>query len=214
LTKHAGTEAPPATFLDMLLEDLKNTGETLTGWNRPTPRQAETLVASRKANAFHFRDDGLVPNHPRWPVILYRGAVSLKAAPDPAAVFEVLFAAHGWKECWRDVVYDWLHYHSDQHEVLGFARGHAVLRVGGPRGRTFKLKAGDVLILPAGTGHQRLSMSADLLVVGAYPRKGGYDMCHARKSDHDRTAATIGKTPKPKADPVYGADGPLPRLWR
>jgi len=90
-----------------------------------------------------------------------------------------------------------------------------VLRIGGGRhGRKLTMKAGDVLILPAGTGHQRLSMSDDLLVVGAYPRKGGYDMCHPRKPDHDRAAAAIARTPRPKADPVYGRDGPLTTLWQ
>jgi uncharacterized protein YjlB len=198
----------------MLLEDIKQTAERLTGVARPGPAAAKALVRARKANTFRFEDDGLVPNNPSWPVIHYRGALDLKDAPDPAAVFEVLFAAHGWKDGWRDVVYDYLHYHSDQHEVLGFARGHAVLRLGGPRGRTLPLKAGDVLVLPAGTGHQRLSMSKDLLVVGAYPRKGGYDMCHPRKADHDRAAISVAKTPKPKADPIYGADGPLTHLWK
>jgi uncharacterized protein YjlB len=155
-----------------------------------------------------------VPNNPRWPLLHYRGAVALKGAADPAAVFEVLFAAHGWRESWRDAVYDYLHYHSDQHEVLGFARGRALLRLGGARGRNLAVKADDVLVLPAGTGHQRLSMSDDLLVVGAYPRKGGYDMCHPRKGDHDRAAIAVAKTRKPKADPVYGVHGPLTRLWR
>ena len=90
----------------------------------------------------------------------------------------------------------------------------ALLRIGGARGRKLEMKAGDVLILPAGTGHQSLSNSDDLLVVGAYPRKGGYDMCHPRKSDHDPAAIRVAKTPRPRADPVYGADGPLTRLWR
>jgi len=198
----------------MLLEDIRKASENLTGIGRPRPAQARGRVRSRKANAWMFRDDGLVPNNPNWPVLQYRGAVDLKHAADPAAVFEVLFAAHGWQESWRDAVYDYLHYHSDQHEVLGFARGHAELRLGGPRGRNVKVKAGDVLILPAGTGHQCLSMSDDLLVVGAYPRKGGYDMCHPTKPDHDRAARWIANTQKPKADPVYGAAGPLVELWR
>jgi uncharacterized protein YjlB len=202
----------------MLLEDVKKTGERLFGLARPTPKDLKARIRERKPNCWRFADDGLVPNHPRWPVIHYRGAVDLKGAADPAALFEVLFGSHGWKDCWRDVVYDYLHYHSDQHEVLGFARGAAALRLGGARGRKVNVKAGDVLILPAGTGHQRLSMSDDLLVVGAYPRpkgstKRGYDMCHPTKGDHDRAAIAIAKTPRPKADPVYGTRGPLTWLW-
>jgi len=194
---------------------MKKTAERLTGMGRPDLRQAQDRVRARRPGTWMFKDDGLVPNSPSWPVVRYRSAVALKEAPDPAAVFEALFAAHGWKDSWRDIVYGYLHYHSDQHEVLGFARGHALLRIGGSKhGRKLELKAGDVLILPAGTGHQSLSASDDLLVVGAYPRKGGYDMCRPTKTDHDRAARAIANTPRPKADPVYGADGPLMRLWR
>lgn len=194
---------------------MKKTAESLTGLGRPSPRKAQDRVRTRKPQTWMFKDDGLVPNNPALPAIRYRGAVNLKDAADPAAIFEALFKAHGWKDCWRDVVYDYLHYHSDQHEVLGVARGHAFLRIGGSRhGRKLEFKAGDVLILPAGTGHQRLSKSNDLLVVGAYPRKGGYDMCQPRKDDHDHAVFAISETPTPKADPVYGAGGPLTRLWR
>jgi uncharacterized protein YjlB len=59
-----------------------------------------------------------------------------------------------------------LPYHN---EVLGVARGHGRVRSGGAKGRALMLKAGDVVILPAGTGHERLSGSKDLRVIGAYP---------------------------------------------
>jgi mannose-6-phosphate isomerase-like protein (cupin superfamily) len=52
---------------------------------------------------------------------------------------------------WRDGIYDWIHYHSRTHEVLGIARGSAKAQFGGPKGRTVTLKAGDAAILPAGT---------------------------------------------------------------
>jgi uncharacterized protein YjlB len=198
----------------MLLEDIKQMTERATGIARPSPRQARDLVRQRKANAHYFRDDGITPNHPRWPLIHYRGVVKLDPAFDPAAIFEVLFEAHGWRGGWRDGVYDYLHFHSNVHEVLGVARGHAVVRFGGARGRNIRLKAGDVIVQPAGTGHQRISASRDLLVVGAYPGGKDYDMCRANKGDHDRALAAIAKTTSPRTDPVYGGKGPLKDLWR
>jgi uncharacterized protein YjlB len=84
------------------------------------------------------------------PLILYRGPIRTADAPDPAALFEVLFDRNGWKGSWRDGIYDYVHYHSQIHEVLGIARGQVTVRLGGSRGRAFKLKAGDVAILPAG----------------------------------------------------------------
>lgn len=197
----------------MLAEDIKRVTERWTGLARPSPAAAQALVRGRKANAHHFADDGLTPNHPRWPLIHYRGVVTLDARFDPAAIFEVLFDSHGWRDGWRDGIYDFLHYHSRTHEVLGIARGSAKVRFGGARGRTICLKVGDVIVQPAGTGHQRLESSGDLLVVGAYPAGSPYDECHPTKADHDRAWGDIVRTRPPRTDPVYGGKGPLKQLW-
>ncbi len=155
-----------------LLEDIKKTTEQLTGWHRPEPAQLDKLVRKAKANAYAFRHDGLIPNNLRWPVIVYRRAVRFPRDLDPAAVIEDIFARNGWRDGWRDGIYDYLHYHSRIHEVLGVARGSAQVRLGGDNGRTFKIAAGDVLVLPAGTGHQSLKVGENFLVVGAYPPNG------------------------------------------
>ncbi len=38
---------------------------------------------------------------------------------DPAAVWEAIFESNGWGDSWRGEIYDYLHYHSRIHEVLG-----------------------------------------------------------------------------------------------
>jgi len=98
--------------------------------------------------------------------------------------------------------------------VLGIVRGEAEVLFGGAKGRVLHLKPGDVVVLPAGTGHRRTSASRDLLVVGAYPKRGHYDEPRPGEIDIKEARASIRKVTKPKQDPVYGRKGPLTALWR
>src|SRR3954453_24076643 len=195
------------------LEDLKGYAERATGLQRPGQRKAPDLAQRRKPQTVRFKDDGLVPNHPRWPLVIYRGAVNLSEGHDPAAVIEDLFEANGWGDSWRDGIYTYVHYHSRIHEVLGVARGKGRVRFGGKMGRIFTLKAGDIVVLPAGTGHQCLSADDDFLVVGAYPPTGTYDEC-TTVEDRPRAIKTIPKVRGPRKDPVYGAGGAASRRWK
>jgi uncharacterized protein YjlB len=170
------------------------------------------LVEKQEPLSFRFADDGLVPNHPRWPMLVYPGAVPLPDDVDPAAVLEDIFSANGWGDSWRDGIYGFVHYHSRIHEVLGIARGSAEVRFGGDKGKVIEVKPGDVAVLPAGTGHQRLSASADLLVVGAYPPFGTYDLCRSPEQ-HAEALRTIPEVRRPDKDPIYGSDGPLLAAW-
>jgi uncharacterized protein YjlB len=197
-----------------LLENLKKTTERITGRQRPDAGQAANLVRRPKRGIFRFADDGRTPNHPRWPAVIYWSAVRLPHTLDPVAVMEDLFDSNRWGDSWRNGIYDYLHYHSRIHEVLGIARGSAKVRFGGDRGRTLKLRAGDVAILSAGTGHQCLAASKDFLVVGAYPPSGTYDECRANADEHDRAVKSIEKTTRPRKDPVFGGKGPLLKIWK
>ena len=96
---------------------------------------------------------------------------------------------------------------------MGVARGTATLEFGGVKGRKVRLKAGDVAILPAGTGHRLIEASRSFLVVGAYPDDGTYDECTDTR-DRTEAAKRIAKTRRPDVDPVFGKNGPLSRLWR
>jgi uncharacterized protein YjlB len=159
-----------------------------------------------------FEDDGLVPNNP-VPFLVYKGAVAFEGG-HPERTIETLFRGNGWGDMWRNGVYNFLHYHATVHEVLGVARGHARVRFGGDRGRELEIAAGDVAILPAGTGHQCISASQDFSVVGAYPPGPSMDLQRATAENHARALQTIPRVEVPRTDPVMGADGPLVRLWR
>ena len=161
---------------------------------------------------FRFADDGAVPNN-RLPFLVYRGAIDTRG--DAAAAIEQIFEQNGWGHgMWRNGIYPFVHYHSQIHEVLGIAAGKARVRFGGQHGEELEVAAGDVAVLPAGTGHQRLASTPDLLVIGAYPPDGHYDLCCGTSAEHARALGTIPLVPVPQTDPLFGADGPLTKLWR
>jgi uncharacterized protein YjlB len=97
--------------------------------------------------------------------------------------------------------------------VLGIARGTAHVLLGGPGGRRFELSAGDIVVLPAGTGHFNAGSSSDLLVVGAYPGGMARDLRRGDPSEHDEVLANVARVPRPDQDPVRGPGGPLIELW-
>ena len=115
-----------------------------------------TLTKSSEPLALMFADDGSIPNNPRLPFLVYRRAIDLSGTPDPEQVIEKNFARHGWGDMWRNGIFPYVHYHSMIHEALGIARGRAKVRFGGANGEVLDLAAGDVAVLPAGTGHQCL----------------------------------------------------------
>jgi len=160
--------------------------------------------------SFHLEPGPIIPNNPRLPVILYREA--LEPQPVLAAEFERAFSNHGWHGIWHNGIFDYHHYHSRAHEVLGIARGHAHVILGGPTGREFTLAAGDCVLLPAGTGHCRLSASPDYLVIGAYPPGQSADM--QTGAADEAILAAIRNCPRPSHDPVDGGDGAIANLWQ
>jgi uncharacterized protein YjlB len=162
--------------------------------------------------AFSFADDGLVPNNP-MPLLVYKQAVDVTNG-HPEKTIEGLFGAHGWGDMWRNGVYDYLHYHATVHEALGVAGGRALVRFGGDRGEKIEMAAGDVAILPAGTGHQCLSASPDFSVVGAYPPGPKMQITRPTPDNHAKALSTIPNVKLPTTDPVMGENGPLVRLWK
>ena len=155
--------------------------------------------------------NGPIPNHPRWPLLVYPAAVAI-AGPDPAVAFEELFTRNGWPAAWRNGVHPFHHYHSNGHEALGIYSGEVTVLFGGEGGVTLTAKPGDVIVLPAGIGHKKLSSRGSLGVVGAYPE--GMFPETSRKAFTAKIQSVIAAVPMPACDPVHGAAGPLFDYWK
>ena len=161
--------------------------------------------------ALHFEPRGFVPNNPRLPALIYERAFDPEATIDLTTFMEKLFQENGWPPQWRDGIYEFDHYHAQGHEVLGIAAGSAELVLGGEGGREVRVEAGDVLLLPAGTGHRRLRQSDDFLVVGAYPPGQAGDI--VREEPSPAMKQRIALLSFPPKDPVLGDEGPMLRFW-
>jgi uncharacterized protein YjlB len=160
-----------------------------------------------QVETYRFTDDGCFPNS-ALPLLVYRDAI----AADPTAM-EQAFAAHGWSNAWQNGIFTYHHFHSIAHEVLGIANGEVQVALGGPSGQTVTLRAGDVVVIPAGVGHRNVGQTPDLLVVGAYPGGTRYDTRRGHPGEHDGVLQNIKAVPLPAKDPVVGAEGPLRQLW-
>lgn len=188
------------------MENVESTGMTAHYYSDPA-----TATYKVRPVSFVFADDGLVPNNP-LPFLLYKGAIALNGQPEET--IEKLFAANGWGQMWRNGIFDYLHYHATVHEVLAVARGRANVRFGGDQGQEFEIRRGDVAILPAGTGHQCLWASDDILVIGAYPPGPEMEITRPTPENHGLALRRIPRVAVPETDPIYGPDGPLVGLWK
>ena len=158
----------------------------------------------KRLESLYFAKGRDVPNS-ILPALLFRAVLAPTEAAK-ARKFRDHFRRNGWTGLWTDTIYDYTHFHSNAHEVLGIAEGKVRIQLGGDAGRIFHLKAGDMLIMPAGVGHRRVGPDDGLKVIGAYPRGQA-------KYDVKRKGRRAPKVPLPKADPFFGEDGPLIRRW-
>jgi len=160
---------------------------------------------------FQFEDDGKIPNSV-FPLVLYK-----KAFPFPDYMDEVMeeaFAKNNWTNAWRNGVYDYHHYHSITHEVLGIYKGSAELQFGGDKGEQVSVTAGDVVLIPAGTGHKKISSTDDFAVLGAYPDGMEYDLMKGKKEERPAADDRIAKVPFPDNDPLLGDQGGIIEFWK
>ncbi|WP_456273734.1 cupin domain-containing protein [Bacillus sp. AK031] len=162
----------------------------------------------KDVDTLYFKESGSIPNNPDLPVLFYRGALK-----DNPAKAESIFNKNNWRNSWEGGVFDYHHFHSNTHEVLGVATGSATVIVGGESGQKVEVKPGDVLVLPAGTGHKRLNSSEDFKVAGAYPDGMDHNLKTDENNQRTQLFIEIKEVPLPSHDPVYGKGGPLFSAW-
>ena len=163
-----------------------------------------------KATTYFFKDDGKIPNS-QLPLILYKGVFFENNDADAMIAH---FRDFKWHNAWKNGVYDFHHYHSTTHEVLGVYQGNAMLQFGGEMGEKVQVEEGDVVIIPAGVGHKRISQSDDFAVVGAYPDGCDFDIMKGELGERPAADANILKVALPENDPVFGKADGLLIIWK
>lgn len=181
--------------------------ETGAGTVADQPQAHRNLATSgARTEPIWLDDDGLIPNNPNLPLIVYR---SVWVGEDRAEQrIEAAFAVNGWSGAWINGIYAFHHYHATTHEVLGLARGSAQVQFGGPSGPILEITAGDAVLIPAGVGHCRISPPAGLSVVGAYPGGADWDLRRATPEEYRTARPLIAAVAAPERDPIFGTMGP------
>jgi uncharacterized protein YjlB len=158
----------------------------------------------------YFKDDGIIPNS-KYPLLLYRNAFSERDERG-AEWLEEKFLSNNWSNSWRNGIFTFQHYHSITHEVLGIYSGECLVLLGGEKGEKVTVKAGDIIVIPAGVGHKNLG-DKKLGVVGAYPNGMPVDIMKGEPGERPRTDQNIAAVPFPGTDPFLGASDGLKKIW-
>lgn len=168
-----------------------------------------TALHNRDPELILFEPDEKMPNN-RLPILIYRQTAE---GSELEHLFRETFAANSWGGLWTGAIFGYDHFHSNAHEVVGVASGEAILGLGGASGKRVEVAEGDVVILPAGTGHRRVRGSGDFLVIGAFPIGQEIHDIYTDLTACEGYLERVAAVALPVADPVYGATGPLLAQW-
>ena len=160
-----------------------------------------------------LEENGLFPNNPRLPVLLYRQVFDFRDS-DPAEFIEGIFRRNNWQDSWRNGIYSYHHYHSTAHEALGVYSGWAEVELGGPGNNPLRIEKGDLVVLPAGIAHKKMDSGDGFAVVGAYPDGQSWDMNYGKAEEFEKSAHNISRVPLPNNDPLFGGNGDMFSYWK
>jgi uncharacterized protein YjlB len=169
-------------------------------------------TSSYSIEHFVVPDSGTFPNS-RLPVLYYRNILKVPQLL-PGKHVKKLFSLNNWSNSWRAGIFEYHHYHSNTHEVLGVIKGETTLQLGGEKGPLLRISKGDVIVIPAGVAHKNLGSENDVTCIGAYPGGADYDMNYGKHGERPKADRNISKVPVPEFDPVLGDAGGLPDFWK
>ncbi|KAF7563910.1 hypothetical protein G7046_g217 [Stylonectria norvegica] len=166
---------------------------------------------------YRFSKTAFVPNN-RLPVLVYRDVLPQPHDENKAQEF---IEANGWLKggTWGAIPHH--HFHPNTHECYAVFRGSSTLLLGvGPLedeslGTEVVMKAGDVIILPAGVSHCSKDFEDDYRYIGVYP-KGSQKWKNEFCRDQERCQPLKEEAEAvqvPEWDPIRGYKGPLYALW-
>ncbi|KAB2570556.1 hypothetical protein BFW01_g10968 [Lasiodiplodia theobromae] len=121
------------------------------------------------------------------------------------------------------------HFHPNTHECYGVIHGRSelVFGLGGAdavegdsgnyEGVRVTVAVGDVIVVPAGVAHASVQNDRDYKYIGVYPEGSPKWRSEWGKRElngiDDPLFDEIKGVPFPRCDPVFGADGPLRKVW-
>lgn len=171
---------------------------------------SEVVMSDEKIEQLKLADDGTFPNS-NLPLLVYKGFFTKEKVS--ASAFEKVFTENKWHGFWRNGVYNFHHYHSTAHEVLGVYAGKAKVQFGGKKGKVLDVSSGDVVVIPAGVSHKLIEADKAFAVVGGYPPGQMWDMNYGRAGERPKADRIIAKVAIPKFDPLYGEKKGLCKIW-
>ncbi|KAF5718379.1 cupin domain-containing protein [Fusarium mundagurra] len=138
----------------------------------------------------------------RLPILVYRDVLPQPRTEETVTRF---LTTHRWEKrgTWGHIAIR--HFHPNSHECYG--------KIQDGKGVEVPVRAGDVVLLPAGTAHSSLESSSTYRYIGVYPKGCPKWRNEMGKKSSSLFQDTIDKVDMPEDDPVYGPDGPLPTLW-
>uniref|UniRef100_A0A7S4NFK5 Cupin type-2 domain-containing protein n=1 Tax=Odontella aurita TaxID=265563 RepID=A0A7S4NFK5_9STRA len=148
-------------------------------------------------------DDGIFPNNPQFPLLLYKSAFSGSSSDGE----HLITSGVKWTPPWAWGVFPYHHYHTTAWELLLCVRGSADVQIGGENGPTVNISRGDLALIPPGVAHKEMSSEGGFTLLGSYPTErwtGSIDTVTGQPTEEQRR--NIADCYVPPKDPLFGLE--------